>query len=50
MAPLAEGGVVDGYLRVYGIPNLRIADASVFPTLTSGHTVRAIRFVVKFHN
>lgn len=38
MAPLSEGGVVDGYLRVYGIPNLRIADASVFPTLISGHT------------
>jgi hypothetical protein len=39
MAPLAEGGVVDGYLRVYGIANLRVADASVFPTLISGHTV-----------
>ena len=40
MAPLEDGGVVDPYLRVYGIPNLRIVDASVFPTIPSGHTVR----------
>lgn len=39
MAPLKEGGVVDPYLRVHGIPNLRIVDASVFPTIVSGHTV-----------
>jgi len=38
MAPLDEGGVVDGYLRIYGIENLRVADASVFPTVISGHT------------
>ncbi|KAI0359706.1 GMC oxidoreductase [Trametes cingulata] len=38
MSPKADGGVVDPYLRVHGIPNLRIVDASVFPTIVSGHT------------
>ena len=39
MAPLEDGGVVDPYLRVHGIPNLRIVDASIFPSIVSGHTV-----------
>lgn len=39
MAPLEDGGVVDTCLRVHGTPNLRIVDASVFPSITSGHTV-----------
>ena len=30
--------VVDDQLRVHGVRNLRIIDASVFPTLTSGNT------------
>ena len=30
--------VVDAQLRVYGIPGLRVADASIMPTLTSGNT------------
>ncbi|KAH9945051.1 GMC oxidoreductase [Epithele typhae] len=38
MAPLADGGVLDPYLRVHGIPNLRVADASAFPAIVSGHT------------
>ncbi|CAL1716995.1 unnamed protein product [Somion occarium] len=42
MAPLEDGGVVDPQLRVYGIPNLRIADASVFPTIISGHTAAPV--------
>lgn len=41
MAPLVDGGVVDPFLRVHGISNLRIADASVFPAIVSGHTVRS---------
>lgn len=43
MAPRAAGGVVDAQLRVYGIKNLRIADASVFPTIPAGHTVCSAR-------
>ena len=39
MSPLSQGGVVDARLRVHGIPNLRVVDASVFPTIIAGHTV-----------
>jgi len=38
MAPLDNGGVVDPQLRVHGIPNLRIVDASIMPSIPSGHT------------
>ncbi|OCH93042.1 GMC oxidoreductase [Obba rivulosa] len=38
MAPVEDGGVVDPFLRVHGIPNLRVVDASVFPVIISGHT------------
>jgi choline dehydrogenase len=30
--------VVDAELRVHGIAGLRVADASIMPTLTSGNT------------
>jgi choline dehydrogenase len=30
--------VVDARLRVHGIAALRVIDASIFPTLTSGNT------------
>ncbi|MBL8306831.1 MAG: GMC family oxidoreductase N-terminal domain-containing protein [Rubrivivax sp.] len=33
-----DGAVVDARLRVHGIAGLRIADASVMPTITSGNT------------
>jgi choline dehydrogenase-like flavoprotein len=31
--------VVDGHLRVYGIDNLRVADASIMPRITGGNTM-----------
>ncbi|KAH9887621.1 GMC oxidoreductase [Cubamyces lactineus] len=37
MLPLEQGGVVDADLKVYGLANVRIADASVFPTEFSAH-------------
>jgi len=39
MGPAADpGAVVDARLRVHGVRGLRIADASVMPTITSGNT------------
>ncbi|KAF9560497.1 alcohol oxidase [Agrocybe pediades] len=41
MAPLYQGGVVDSNLKVYGVKGLRVCDASVFPSIISGHTAGA---------
>ena len=38
MGPDAAASVVDNRLRVHGIEGLRVVDASVFPTITSGNT------------
>lgn len=38
MGPDARVDVVDARLRVHGLQGLRVADASIFPTLTSGNT------------
>jgi choline dehydrogenase len=38
MGPDPARDVVDSRLRVYGVGGLRVADASVFPTVTSGNT------------
>ncbi|KAF9808497.1 hypothetical protein IEO21_07876 [Rhodonia placenta] len=37
MLPQTQGGVVDANLRVYGLTNVRVADASVFPFQFSAH-------------
>ena len=41
--PAAPGrdamSVVDGRLKVYGIDNLRIADGSILPRVTTGNTM-----------
>jgi choline dehydrogenase len=38
MGPDPRQAVVDAQLRVHGLQGLRVIDASVFPTLTSGNT------------
>lgn len=38
MGPDPKTDVVDARLRVHGIAGLRVVDASIFPTLTSGNT------------
>jgi choline dehydrogenase len=38
MGPDASSSVVDPRLRVHGLAGLRVIDASIFPTITSGNT------------
>ena len=37
MLPQSQGGVVDAKLRVYGLQNVRVVDASVFPLQFAAH-------------
>ena len=47
MGPDPREAVVDARLRVYGIDGLRIVDASVFPTVTSGNTNTPVLMVAE---
>ena len=40
MLPREEGGVVDADLKVYGLANVRVADASVYPIQFAAHVSR----------
>ncbi|KAF8306903.1 alcohol oxidase [Clavulina sp. PMI_390] len=42
MASSISDGVVNSELRVFGVSNLRICDASVFPTQVAGHTTATV--------
>jgi choline dehydrogenase len=43
----AVSSVVDARLRVHGIGSLRVVDASVFPTVTSGNTNGPVMMVAE---
>ncbi|KAF9467982.1 hypothetical protein BDZ94DRAFT_1372827 [Collybia nuda] len=47
MAPLHNIGVVDSHLRVHGVQGLRVCDASIFPSIVSGHTAGAVLAVAE---
>jgi choline dehydrogenase-like flavoprotein len=42
MLPQEKGGVVDSRLRLYGIKNLRVVDASIMPVVPDQHTMGAV--------
>lgn len=42
MLPKELGGVVDEQLRVYGVEGLRVADASIIPTLVGANTCQTV--------
>ncbi|KAF8632485.1 hypothetical protein AX15_001854 [Amanita polypyramis BW_CC] len=47
MLPLADGGVVDASLKVYGTDNLRVVDASIIPIHISAHTQATVYAVAE---
>lgn len=50
MLPKEQGGVVDAKLRVYGMSNVRVADASVFPIQFAAHVSLVVLFGNVFSN
>ncbi|KDQ51283.1 aryl-alcohol oxidase, partial [Jaapia argillacea MUCL 33604] len=47
MKPRGDGGVVDAKLVVYGTKNLRVADASIFPVISSANTMAPVYMVAE---
>jgi choline dehydrogenase-like flavoprotein len=47
MMPKASGGVVDSLLRVLGIQNLRIVDASIQPRISNHHIQAAVYMIAE---
>jgi len=47
MKPLADGGVVDSTLKVYGVQGLRIVDASIMPVVPDQHTQGPVYMVAE---
>lgn len=47
MLPKDKGGVVDSQLKVYGTNNLRVVDASIFPTHVQGNIVSLVYAVAE---
>ncbi|KAM0543467.1 hypothetical protein ACHAPJ_012265 [Fusarium lateritium] len=47
MFPKDKGGVIDAELRVHGISNLRIVDASIFPMITRGNPMSTVYAVAE---
>jgi hypothetical protein len=45
--PTLQSGVVDASLRVHGIRNLRVVDASIFPNHISAHTQATVYAVAE---
>jgi len=47
MLPREKGGVVDSELKVYGTSNVRVVDASIFPTHVQGNIVSLVYAVAE---
>ena len=47
MGPDPQSAVVDERLRVYGVTNLRVIDASIFPSITSGNINAPVMMVAE---
>lgn len=47
MLPKEKGGVVDSQCKVYGTENLRVVDASIFPTHVQGNIVSLVYAVAE---